>query len=58
MSTDICPQCDTFATYQIGDNNYMCKCTYELELEMQHSIDEIVAMVKQVRKEIAEEKKK
>ena len=45
-------------TYQLGENNFMCKCTYELELEIQPSRDEIVSMVKQVRKEMAEERAK
>lgn len=58
LDNDKCPQCGTAAIYEIGENNYMCKCTYEFELEIEHSIDEIVAMVKQVRKEMAEERAK
>ena len=53
-----CPSCGTAMTYQLGENNFMCKCTYELELEIEPSKDEIVSMVKQVRKEMAEERAK
>lgn len=58
MSDDRCPQCDTDATYQLAENSFACKCTYEFELEIERSIDEIVAMVKQVRKEMAEQRQK
>ena len=33
-----CPQCSTAAIYQIGENNYMCKCTYEFETGGQNEL--------------------
>lgn len=57
-SDEKCPSCGTEAIYKIAENSFGCKCTYEFELEIQLSMDEIIAMVKQVRKEMAEERDK
>lgn len=57
MSNDFeekCPSCGTYPIYKIAEKSFGCKCTYDFELEMEPSIDEIVGMVKQVRKEMAE----
>jgi hypothetical protein len=31
LDDDKCPECGTAATYELPDNGFGCKCTYEAE---------------------------